>query len=444
MRLLNCIALVLGVLLVACGVLGADGGDDDFQRRLAEVRTAVFKGETTHAAKAAAFERAAADAAGDTQMQAALLAEAFSQGLAGLPNDECRKSAERALKRLEAIDPERKNAWAGKRIDLLRRAHQRTTDKMAKLAAAERLLKAIIDLARDQEAARDWSGATRSWSEASRMAKLLGRKDSQKITQAYGRARAFASRRQTADRLTKALVAKPDATSLRNDLLYILVVDLDEPGEASGHLNADLGEGWRTYLPAAAGLVDDLQATVARQLGDWYSTILVKRARTAQSRSIVLSRAVGWYKKAISLDKDHEDALLAKIAVGKISKTLAPLPPAPAPRKDKPPKAASSSGQPFAISVTEPWPYKRSVLKGQKLRVTASGRWRILPRGKWHGPGSGSFFLRGRLDEGQPFRVGADLTIEIKADGVLHLGMFEGGKYSNNRGSITVKIEIVK
>jgi len=101
----------------------------------------------------------------------------------------------------------------------------------------------------------------------------------------------------------------------------------------------------------------------------------------------------------------------------------------------------TTRSQPIAISVKEPWPFSMKVRKGQRLDITATGRWRIMPRGKWHGPGDKSFYLRGRLGDGQPFKIGADHTLEVQEDAILHLGMNEGGTYANNSGSITVVIE---
>jgi hypothetical protein len=303
------------------------------------------------------------------------------------------------------------------------------------------MLEALLALAKKQEANRHWTRATTTLAEAARLARTLARKDAPEILRRHGRARHFAQVRQRADRLKKALADKPDNRSVREELISMLVVDLDEPAEAKEHLSNDVDESWRTYVPMATGQAADTQADAARNLGDWYARALIKRAISPYSKAIVLSRAVAWYERSARLGKG-QDALLAKIAADKLRKKLTRLPPPP-PRPEYKPKA-SAAPEKIAISVMEPWPFSRSVRKGQKLRITASGRWRIMPRGKWHGPDGRQFFLRGRLDDGQPFRVGADITIEIKRDGVLHLGMYEGGKYSNNRGGITVTIEKVK
>ena len=84
------------------------------------------------------------------------------------------------------------------------------------------------------------------------------------------------------------------------------------------------------------------------------------------------------------------------------------------------------------------------VQKGQALSIEAKGKWRVLPGGKVFGPAHSQFYLRGRLDDGKPFRVGGRFTLLVEKDGVLHLGMKEGGIYSNNSGSITVTIRVDK
>ena len=108
-------------------------------------------------------------------------------------------------------------------------------------------------------------------------------------------------------------------------------------------------------------------------------------------------------------------------------------------RRGEGPKTTRS--EPIAISVREPWPFSMKVRRGQRLHITATGRWRISPRSKWHGPGDKAFHLRGRLGDGEPFKIGADHTLEVAEDGVLHAGMNEGGTYANNSGGVTVVIE---
>jgi hypothetical protein len=443
MRLSHRIGLIVILLLVAAAI-AADSPSDDFERQLAKVRSTVLAGTKGYSQKAAAFEQASAAASDDSRMQAALLEEAFAHALAGIPSTACVEIAKRSLKRLGELDPQRKDLWARKQIDLLRRSYLTTRDKKAKTASGAVLLKALLAAAKTQEAERRWTEATTTLAEAARMARLVAKEDAPEILRRHTRARHFASTRRQADRLKKTLADKPDDKAIRERLISTLIVDLDEPVEASEHLTKDVDESWRTQVPLAAGQVADLQADAARKTSDWYAETLIKRAKSSYSRAIVTSRAVAWLERCADLAKG-QDALLAKIAADKLRKKLVRLPWPPPPRANEP-VSAPAAGEPekIAISVYEPWPFKRPVIKGQKLRIKASGRWRIMPKGKWHGPNGKDFHLRGRFDDGEPFRVGHGITLDIAKDGMLHLGMYEGGKYSNNRGGITVTIEEVK
>lgn len=94
------------------------------------------------------------------------------------------------------------------------------------------------------------------------------------------------------------------------------------------------------------------------------------------------------------------------------------------------------------LSVKEPWPFSMKVTKGQTLQITAAGKWRILPRGKQHGPNAEKFYFQGRLGEGKPFKIGAKFTLRVEEDSVLRLGIREGGNYDNNSGKVLVTIQV--
>ncbi|NQT89446.1 hypothetical protein HQ560_21940 [bacterium] len=95
----------------------------------------------------------------------------------------------------------------------------------------------------------------------------------------------------------------------------------------------------------------------------------------------------------------------------------------------------------FGISVKKPWPFRVKVKKGDRIRITAKGSWRILPGGKPHGPGGSRFYLVGKLGAGAAFKVGSEYTFTVPDDTSLYLGMQEGGTYANNSGKITVTLQ---
>lgn len=95
----------------------------------------------------------------------------------------------------------------------------------------------------------------------------------------------------------------------------------------------------------------------------------------------------------------------------------------------------------FTVSIpaNKLWPYALPVKKGELVRMQASGRWKNYPNSKWAGVAGSKLYLMGKLDDGTPFKVGADKTLQIERDGILHLSLREGGKYENNTGAVSVK-----
>ncbi len=98
--------------------------------------------------------------------------------------------------------------------------------------------------------------------------------------------------------------------------------------------------------------------------------------------------------------------------------------------------------QEMALPVKENWPVSLNLKKGQTVHITASGTWQAFPRGKWHDPNDSAYYLQGRFGAGLPFRVGADYTLSVEEDTVLHLEMREEADRTNNSGSIVVVVEV--
>jgi hypothetical protein len=429
------------VLLVVCAL----PADNAFDRRFKEVSAAILKGTRTDSQKAAAFFKAAADAKSDTRMQAALLEQALAHGLEGVRDATCRDVAWKSLGLLADVAPEKADVWRSKSVELARRCYRVAAGRRDKLQAGAKLVTVLVHSADRHEGTGRWRDAAGALAEARRIAAFLRRPDAKEISQRYVRARHFAAVRQNVRRLEGALANRPGDAAIRRALLLALVVDLDEPVEAAKHLNEHVGQTWTACLPLAAKPLSELKAAACRQLGDWYWKELLAKAASPYSRATVLTRARLYYERFLKL-APKQDTLLVKVALGKVVEALKDLPALPAWRYRALLLQGSGPAKtdPIAMSVREPWPFSVKVTKGQKIRITATGRWRIFPGGRWRGPNDAAFYLQGRLDDGKPFRVGSDLTLDVKADAILYLGMREGGRYGNNRGEIQVVLERVK
>ncbi len=94
----------------------------------------------------------------------------------------------------------------------------------------------------------------------------------------------------------------------------------------------------------------------------------------------------------------------------------------------------------FDLAVNKQWPYSVDIKRGEQIHIKASGFWRIIRNGKKHGPNDKVFYLAARIDGGKQYRIGSDYTLTVEKDGKLELTMWEGGRYSNNSGKVTVEL----
>ncbi len=214
-----------------------------------------------------------------------------------------------------------------------------------------------------------------------------------------------------------------------------------------------LRNDWNTGLPMLALSDDEVLKPLAIQelkspeagadqlkLADgWYSAA---SRSDEESKLPMLIRSALWYRRALSsqpplggLKKVKAEKRLSSLADQIDPQALK------ANEKAAPPPRKTLTSDPIAIDVRRPWPFAMRVKKGETIEITATGRWRILPRGRWHGPDAEVFYFAGRLGAGEHFKVGSNYTLVVKEDSVLYLGIFEGGKYSNNNGNVTVVIK---
>ncbi|NQT40634.1 MAG: hypothetical protein HQ581_24285, partial [Planctomycetes bacterium] len=307
----------------------------------------------------------------------------------------------------------------------------------AKLAAQRKALAeqapAIIQTAVDRDdyiAARQLVEAAKSAVGAARNGDLVRRlhridDDLQRIATAY-----------TAIRSSLAILAEkpadPDANAAVGRFYCLVKCDWER-----GLPMLALGSDAALQVPARKELEAITTPTEQIALADiWWN--LGGQAEGAARQSL-LHHAATWYNKALpTLPSGLAKARISKRLTDLTEEATRPTSPEIKPRE---PRTFTRQGP---LSVKSPWPLSFPVRKGQTIRIRASGRWRVLPGGKWHGPADGRFYLRGRLSDGAEFKVGSDYKLVVAENGVLSLGMKEGGKYSNNSGSIGLVIDVTE
>jgi hypothetical protein len=160
---------------------------------------------------------------------------------------------------------------------------------------------------------------------------------------------------------------------------------------------------------------------------------------------------IRWAGKPSSLSLPSDSRMPALLRVGLIARSPAvfrnvqlhmgspeSFPPNPAGNAAPKPIVTSEARSLLAKKV---WPFSTEIKKGQTIQITASGSWRVQPGGKKCGPDHRQYCFRGRIGNGNPFKVGSKYTLYVKEDSVLYLGIKDAkGKFSNNSGQVHVKV----
>jgi len=239
--------------------------------------------------------------------------------------------------------------------------------------------------------------------------------------------------------IRRDLQNRPSDLGRRREAILTAVRELDAPAEAATLLVKELDDELLTYVPLAARPRKDLAEAACLGLGDWYWTLADNAS--AWGKRVCLTRAKACFDRFLSLHQAKDDVRLkAERLRDQADKLLSGsrTPPAPTPPAAELEPVVTTLSK--SLSVKKAWPFSMAIKKGQKIHIVASGKWRIVPGGRQHGPNAATYHFRGRIGNGKPFKVGAKYTLQVKQDGVLYLGIREGGRHGNNSGKLNVRI----
>jgi len=132
-----------------------------------------------------------------------------------------------------------------------------------------------------------------------------------------------------ADDLKKQLDANPQNVALREKLVRLCLVEMDNPAEAAQFIEGVPDEGLRKYVPAAARPLDSAPELACTELAEWYKALAGSAPPAAVSAMLV--RAQGYYQRFLRL---HETADLDRtkitIALKKVEEDLSRIVPSDA------------------------------------------------------------------------------------------------------------------
>lgn len=425
---------ILFFLLPFSPCLPADAEKDFNELFGQDLERVAATGEKKDDAELAAVLLNAAGRVGERpELQALILVKAYELGIQDPSGYE---AAEKALQKSMSAAPGKGGELQEKLLNL-RELQYRNARGKERMKMADGYVQQLVVSGDLKFAAREYPEALSLYRKALIVDRTYGGIRKRALSQKKEAAGQRVEAERRIESLQKKLDLDPENKAVREDLILSCLLDLDDPAGATRYLDPRCGELFRKNIPLAAKPVEEVPEAVCLQLASWYSEFGEEENSRSARALAAWRRAAGYYRQYLAVhQRDDIHQLRANLALGEIQKKLAKQEGI----QEKPPRTYG----PLEVSVKEPWPLSFKVKRGQILEITAEGRWRVRRGGRWRGPDDSGFFLRGRIGGGKIFKVGSRYTLEILADGVLHLGMNEGGTYANNSGKITVTIQVTE
>ena len=315
-RLLT-LGLGLILLFASAGELFADETTDALVREvIAQAKTDTQRATMLYDAFPVAKD--------NTKLQIALLEKAVQYGIASTSTKGF-DVAGRSLVLLAEKAPDRKSDWKAKKVELYRARYRLSRDKEEKGELGQKLVAALLESAAFYENQSKWQEAASAYREAGSIATSLKLGSATAIQQKQRRVAYLARVQQNVARYRKSLDKNPESLPVRTALLKALVVDLDDPKEASKYLSEHVDEVWRVHVPLSAQAVAELKSEECRALGDWYYKGLFKKAGPF-ARANVLVRAKMYYELFLERHTGSDaQAFQARIFLGQVENELKKL-----------------------------------------------------------------------------------------------------------------------
>jgi len=314
---------ILSTIALTCILLGSvqtgRAADDSIDALIVQ----ILDGAKTNSAKASKLLDGALTLTDQPKLCIAVLEKAVEYGLKSPITPNSSQTASQALKLLMTAAPNRKDDWTVLRASTLGAKYYCARGAEAKLEVANELLNALLAAGAVCEKRKQWTLAAAQYRKASPVAVLLKSGSADAIRAKLKTVSYMATIEARAIRYAAALKKTPDKTTTRTMLIKTLVVELNNPAGAVEHMNQDVAETWRTYVPMACKPIEKLTKDECKNLGDWYRKELAKSC-SSTAKPLMLSRARNYYQQFLTLhDKNDIMAISVKTAVMSIDKELA-------------------------------------------------------------------------------------------------------------------------
>jgi hypothetical protein len=183
-----------------------------------------------------------------------------------------------------------------------------------KVAASRPSMAGLRAKADKHESAGQYAQAAKSARAALAFASI-GRRNISQVPQIRKQLRRLARRLSSVRRLkalTAVLAKRPVDLATRERIIKLCVMELDNPTLAATFINEDIDPVLQTYVPLAAGKIDQIAEAPCRELAKWYSSCLEKTSRFG--RIAMLRRVASYYDRFLKLhtaaDAEQQQATL--------------------------------------------------------------------------------------------------------------------------------------
>jgi len=105
--------------------------------------------------------------------------------------------------------------------------------------------------------------------------------------------------------MTAALAKRPEDIAIRERIIKLCVVELDNPTMALEFINEDVDQILQTYVPLAAGKLSKIGEASCRELARWYLSHLKNPSRIGKVG--MLRRVAAYYDRFLQLHKTVDD-----------------------------------------------------------------------------------------------------------------------------------------
>jgi len=232
-------------------------------------------------------------------------------------------TAVRAMELLVESVPEKAGACEGRLVGIRQKQYERARGP-AKVAAADALTDALLDLADSEEAADDLSAAAVTCRRAEAIARAMKIPWHAAIEARAQRLARLVKAGAEIDGLKAALANDPRDAAVREKLVRLCLVDLDDPARAAEHVEGVKDDSLHKYVLAAAKGLEAPPELACMQLANWYRSLA--EGAPEDAKAAMLARAELYYERFLDMHAaDDLDRAAATMALTKVEAEIEKL-----------------------------------------------------------------------------------------------------------------------